>query len=635
MSIRHASLAHVPQSLPSFAQAFSSHSLSSLSPPSNALPPIQSQMSSVDHDSARPAIGRKRSHDNVASSPPPSHDSPPIKDEHEHEHEHDNIISVDNASFDPDASSASSLPSPLKKRRVTVSGAPPPLNTCIRLPSDQTGSNPISPVVTGFPIKRDNPSQVDQVRSNIPAKQKQKPLIDQHRASYVTPPPNTLINTASTSTTTTTTTTTSDDRLSTSSKNSAAAPPRSVRRSPNTAPAIRRPGTNMASPGTRPPSPTPMIGSPQQPLSIAARTSFARRRASQLGSGKKPADLFISPRDSHTINQRPLIQSAPPVPDGGQGAFYADRLPIALPRLPSVLNSSDHVRRVTSNVPPTPTRLSMQQRQQAPIIQGPSHGISGRSPSNATIPIATTLVPPTPSSLHHPGYTGDKAAFLAPFEMFYDALNDSKELKKWLSEQLQRSNSLIQSLAQQQEKIHDVVETLVERKVAGMQLEISGLQRRVEELEDALRQTTLNRSDGGWERHHRNGSAEYPQITSVERTKADSARMGSSRDQERDLREGQKVTETETGSPVAFSARTLSMNTTTSESSYTRNNSLNVPPPSQSYRDSPNHHLPPPPNVHGKPSRGLHGERSVAGRSPKLAHLAGNTERGTSSPHAS
>jgi hypothetical protein len=196
--------------------------------------------------------------------------------------------------------------------------------------------------------------------------------------------------------------------------------------------------------------------------------------------------------------------------------------------------------------------------------------------------------------------------------MFYDALNDSKELKKWLSEQLQKSNSLMQSLAQQQEKLHEVVETLVERRVACMQSEISGLQRRVAELEEALRQS----SGGSRERHHRNGTAEYQQLSSAEsssRTKADSVRTGPSWGQEREIRENQEGVDADMESPGPFGARTAS------EASFTRN-------PSQGYRDSPGHHLPPP-SAHSKASRG-----SVAGRSPKLAHLT-SCERGAPSPH--
>ncbi|KIL67852.1 hypothetical protein M378DRAFT_982328 [Amanita muscaria Koide BX008] len=461
MSLNHPTLA---PSLPSFAQTFGTQPLSAISS-NNALPPI--------------VLARKRSHDHIAShsrSPEPHLTSPIVKEEH--------------TPPSPDASSPS-----LKRRRVTVSGAPPS--------QDQPAS---SPVVMAFPInKRDTVPPPDQLRStNSHKQQKQKPLVDQHRANGIV-------------------SLSSDDRLSTSaasSKPSVVPPPRTMRRSPNIVSTIRKPCTNVASSGTRPPSPNPVIAPVQQPLSISARTSFARRRAAQLGPGRKPADILISPRDSSAPDQRPVIQSAPPIPDRGQSALYTDRQPIALPRLPTILNSADNVRRVASNVPPTPTRLSIQQRPPSSTIQTPAPaGISGRSPPAVSIPIATTLVPPTPSSLHHPGYTGDKAAFLAPFEMFYDALNDSKELKKWLSEQLQKSNSLMQTLAQQQEKMADSVETLIERKVVGMRSEMSSLQRRVEELEEALRISD-------WERHHRNSAVEpHP----------DSARSSSSWAQERDL----------------------------------------------------------------------------------------------------
>ena len=576
----------VPQSLPPFAAAFGAQSLSPLPAAGNALPPLVGRKRS-----ASPAYVRLSHPDALLTIRSP--DSPDIKEEQDHDP-------------DPLPEDASTVPSPLKKRRVTVSGAQPSLSA-----RPLTDSAPMSPGVMTFPTKRDTAPQHDQPRPSAPAKQKQKSLIDQHRGSIsgVTSPANSLVNTASSAS--------SDDRISSSSssKGSATAPlSRSMRRSPNTVSAIRRPSTNVASSGTRPPSPTSLIGPPQQPLSIAARTSFARRRAAHMGPGKKPADLLISPRDSHTADQRPVIQSAPPIPDGGQGVFYTDRAPIALPRLPSVMNSGDNIRRVATNVPPTPTRLSLQPRQQPPPPT-PQIGLTGRPPSAASIPIATTLVPPTPSALHHPGYSGDRAAFLAPFEMFYDALNDSKELKKWLSEQLQKSNSLMQSLAQQQEKLHEVVETLVERRVACMQSEISGLQRRVAELEEALRQATSG-SGGSRERHHRNGTAEYQQLSSAEsstRTKADSVRTGPSWGQEREIRENHEGADADMESPGPFGARTAS------ESSFTRN-------PSQGYRDSPGHHLPPP-SAHSKTSRG-----SGAGRSPKLAHLT-SCERGAPPPH--
>ncbi|KAG6895785.1 hypothetical protein C0992_012572 [Termitomyces sp. T32_za158] len=208
-------------------------------------------------------------------------------------------------------------------------------------------------------------------------------------------------------------------------------PARPSRPSPRTAPS--RPSSPPP-----PPPPLPTHALPPPPI------SFARRRAEQLGSArKKPADILISPRDP--ANQ-PAIQSAPPLAHG--------RFPtMALPRLPNVLRAADP-RRVATAVPPTPTRLALHR----PAAR--------RSPPTASVPIASTLVPTTPA---HPS---DKAAFLAPFELFYDALNDSRQLKAWLAEQLQRSHALVQ----QQELV-----------VAPLRQEIGALQRRVDDLEDALR----------------------------------------------------------------------------------------------------------------------------------------------------
>ena len=83
-----------------------------------------------------------------------------------------------------------SLPSllipPSKKRRVTVSGGPHALglNTDVRAPSlDPSGTTPISPAVMGFTIGRDDPAAIEQVRSMLTVKQRQKALIEQRRGS--------------------------------------------------------------------------------------------------------------------------------------------------------------------------------------------------------------------------------------------------------------------------------------------------------------------------------------------------------------------------------------------------------------------------------------------------------------------
>ncbi len=384
---------------------------------------------------------------------------------------------------------------PLKKRRVTVSGAPRPgaLNTDVRVPSDQANSTPISPVVIGFTIQRDNPNAVEQVRSMITVKQQQKALIEQRRGSVagLVSPPN--LNT---------TTAVAADSVAAAPSKAPAPPSRAVRKSPNSGTGARR-LTNVSigppSPSGMSAVPTPSSSSNVNPHSLPPPPiSFARRRANQIGGKKKPADIVISPREQHTKEQLGLsIQSAPPIPraDGQQGSFYSGRATMTLPRLPSVLGAGENVKRVaTGNVPPTPTRLSLLRNPSGSgQVSQPIPGISGRSPPTASVAIASTLVPPTPSSLHHPGYAGEKSAFLAPFEMFYDALNDSKQLKNWLGDQLQKSQSLMQSLNQQQEQLHEVVESLVEKKVSAMRAEMGGMQRRIEQLEDALRVANTGR----------------------------------------------------------------------------------------------------------------------------------------------
>lgn len=195
---------------------------------------------------------------------------------------------------------------------------------------------------------------------------------------------------------------------------------------------------------------------PAQPLPFPTPNSFAQRR-----TGFKPADIVISPRDDGV---EPAIQSAPPVPQG-----------MAIPRLPPVMRQADNPRTVASKVPPTPARLSRLRQ-----------GLRTSPPPAPSVAIASTLVPTTPAVLHHPGYSGDKSAFLAPFELFYDALNDSKQLKAWLSQQLQQSHAFIQSCSQSQDKLNDTIEAAVDKRVSAMTAELVTLRRRVDELEDAL-----------------------------------------------------------------------------------------------------------------------------------------------------
>ncbi|XP_006462695.1 hypothetical protein AGABI2DRAFT_193799 [Agaricus bisporus var. bisporus H97] len=461
-------LAH---SLPPFAQAFSTHSLSSISTANNALPPIHARIAPDDlrvdlrNDDDSAPHSRKRSHQDISLSPGSSERaSPHIKQEQDQ----CSPPPADRPDVSPPSPASSS--SPLKKRRVTISGAPHPLDTDLRPVADQTNSTPISPVVMGLAINRDN---MEQVRSMLTVKQKQKALIEQRRGTGLT--------------------STSEERITAPPKS--AVPPRSARRSPSTRRGLPQTGT------TRPASPNPMLAPTHPPAPVPSQTlpfppiSFARRRADLFGGKKKPADILISPRETQSPDSlQPAIQSAPPIPHAGQGSYQSARLGMmAIPRLPPAMSATDNVRKVASNVPPTPTRLA---RSRPAAAATPMISSARRSPPASSVPIAATLVPPTPASLHHPGYSGDRNAFLAPFELFYDALNDSKQLKSWLGEQLQRSNALVQSLTSQQEKLNETIEAAVEKRVNGMRAEMVVLRRRVEDLEYALRDASPDRRPG-------------------------------------------------------------------------------------------------------------------------------------------
>ncbi|TFK40617.1 hypothetical protein BDQ12DRAFT_679760 [Crucibulum laeve] len=383
--------------------------------------------------------------------------------------------------------------------------------------------------------------------------------------------------------------------------------------------------------------------------------SFARRRAGLLGGKKKPADIVISPREAHTPDQlAPAIQSAPPVPHAGQSSFYSGRFAMALPRLPSAMGGGDSVRRVASNVPPTPTRLSMLGGAAPSTTVA---GISGRSPPAASVPISSVRVPPTPASLHHPSYSNDKSAFLAPFEVFYDALNDSKQLKTWLGEQLQRSNMIVQSLTQQQEKLGETVEALVEKKMAPVRSEVTSLRRRVEELEDALRAATYDRrhsvdntlgAPSKGKQPLRNGippgpvapeTYTFPPVPPSDSRQArpELIRRQSSpgwppqQQQEREARGNQHMTDSDAGSPAPYESRRQSVSAsrlephpiprshshTSSEMPHPRGPIVQVQSPPQVYREGVNHALPPPSSVnssHSAKARGGAHERPSLSR---------------------
>ncbi|CAL1712758.1 unnamed protein product [Somion occarium] len=540
-----------PQSLPSFAQTFGgTPTFARLSETNNALPPIHHRPPSFERNRGSPAQAsprpqqaetkqpsRKRLH--VESSPgekdergtPEGRRSPRIvriKEEADYDAVPPSTQSRPASRQREERVSlqaASSASNPSKRRRVTISGMSQSINTDVRRPSVDNG---ISPVVMGFTIQRDDPSALEQRRNSVagippptapPTVNIVNPRTGSEERQGSTPKPTTrgggrspnlsagvggprrsVVASSSAAPPAPSQTQaysnarqpspaalvvpTQQRRESTSTNTQPAQPP---------APAASGPATTSQTAHLHPPPPPPpsstthaasQVSTHSQPPPAppanalpAPPISFSRRRAGRLtGGGKpKPADIMISPRDTQSDSSlQPIIQSAPPIPRTGQGLPPSSGRSMAIPTLPSV---SGHRRMTSGQVPPTPTRIAMQQR----------HAALGRSPPDANVPIATSLVPPTPASFHHPGYSGEKSAFLAPFEMFYDALNDSKQLKTWLGDQLHKSQTLMASLQRQQEQLDETVNSLVDKRVATMREEVYGLRVRVDELEQALR----------------------------------------------------------------------------------------------------------------------------------------------------
>ena len=229
----------------------------------------------------------------------------------------------------------------------------------------------------------------------------------------------------------------------------------------------------QAQPPPPPPPPPPQTQASPHEICLARQPdSFGRRRASRLGMKPKPADLLISPRETNNDQIPTSIMSAP---------AHNTKFSMALPSLPPAIAGQTVPRITSSVVPPTPTRLGGP-RTAIPNL-GPTNPANRRSP-NHQVPISSNLVSQTPSSLKF--NLSEKNAFLAPFEKFYDSLADSKQLKDWLGQQLQKSNMLVNAL-QRSEKLEEMVEAMVEKRMAPMREEMYGLRRRVEGLEHALR----------------------------------------------------------------------------------------------------------------------------------------------------
>lgn len=374
-----------------------------------------------------------------------------------------------------EASSSTSkpqAPSPTKRRRVTISG----INTDVKRPSSSDANTPISPVVIGFNLAREDSAAIEQVRSMLNVKLQQKALIEQRRNSTagLTSP---MVNT--TPTIHIANVNGSDARVSNSRRHSMVLVHREPTlphppRNPSPPPSFSQSHQPSQTPTqTQPPPPPPPTQAPSHEISLARQPDgFGRRRASRPGVKSKPADILISPRETNNDQIPTSIMSAP---------AHNSKFSMALPSLPPAMAGQAAPRVTSSIVPPTPTRLGGP-RTAIPNL-GPTNPTNRRSP-NHQVPISSNLISQTPLSLKF--NSSEKNAFLAPFEKFYDSLADSKQLKDWLGQQLQKSNTLVSAL-QKSEKLEEVVEAMVEKRMAPMREEMYGLHRRVEELEHALK----------------------------------------------------------------------------------------------------------------------------------------------------
>lgn len=303
-------------------------------------------------------------------------------------------------------------------------------------------------------MARDDLNAVEQVRSMLTVKRNQEALIEKRRGSLGAPLPSSSQPSVSPA---------AVKPPPTSSRTSARSPNMNVARTvraadppsnpPGSSPVVSAGQSQQTDFGSNPPHPNAL---PPPPISFAGRRAFK----SPSSLGKKPADIVISPRDPRT---QPVIQSAPPQ-QGGR--FTA----MALPSLPNVQQPLGG-RRIPGNVPPTPTRLALRSN-----LAAPSSTSTLAAPPPASVPISAMLVPQTPAVLNRADSTSQRGAFLAPFEAFYDALKDAKELKTWLREQLAKSQAL-------QTGFEAAVDAAVERRVGGLREEVGRLQRRVEELD--------------------------------------------------------------------------------------------------------------------------------------------------------
>ncbi|KAL0056786.1 hypothetical protein AAF712_016602 [Marasmius tenuissimus] len=93
-----------------------------------------------------------------------------------------------------------------------------------------------------------------------------------------------------------------------------------------------------------------------------------------------------------------------------------------------------------------------------PSIASTSHSLS--------IPMGN--ISPTPNALHNPRYKDEKPTLFSPFETFYDAFTDSKQLKTQLSDRSHWSDAPVSSHTQQHEKLSEMADPWIEKEFGSM-----------------------------------------------------------------------------------------------------------------------------------------------------------------------
>lgn len=503
-------------SLPSFAQTF--HGIASRSDSGHPLLPPIHALSSRPPNSNSAAPSSTRNVDNMTRDEPRkrSHDHLSNYDSESVHFLSSNLLSLilfwlifysslvkqdpEGADLDMSPIRRSHQPAPppptadppKKKRRVTVSTESAPdlrVNTDVPTPIRQSheprSATAISPLVVGFSVPRNDATSLEQVRTTLDIKVKQKAIIEQRRGSVSGNGPEPYMP--------------------------------SIRESDGNPLPARTSGNNTSKgyvqspppPGGAPPSSQNVQGPGTDPnFTLPPTPGFARRRSMLSSRKAAPSELMIRPppqSQGQIAALAPLIQSAPPVPASrfrlaGGAAQETDR------GVPSIRRSAQ--------VPPAPATARLSKPN---AIPRPSSGqvpmtatgatfrtninVHPPTPSTSNVfqaPLAHSQVPPTPSSLRHAlnpaqpsassanARVAPKAAFLSVFENFYDQLADSRQLKGWLQDQVQRSNTLLQSLQGVEGRISSLVSEEVESRMKPMREEVDWLRSRVDELSDAL-----------------------------------------------------------------------------------------------------------------------------------------------------